>query len=100
MGGLNELFSIYLDMLWVIMLCDIILSGVFQIPQRDLKLDRFQVFKYYFEKLVYQDWLDVMTKSKSHFVVNSLSKIRHKGWELYVVSRIIYLLDDLDVECH
>ena len=50
------------------------------------------------DTLFYQDWLDVMTKGKSHYVVNSLSKIRHKGWELYVVSRIIHLLDDLEIE--
>ena len=42
--------------------------------------------------------MDAVTKSKSHYVVNSLSKIRHKGWELYVVSRIIHLLDDLEIE--
>ena len=72
---------------------------MFQIPQTNLKVDRFQVLTYHFEiNFFYQDWLDAVTKSKSHYVVNSLSKIRHKGWELYVVSRIIHLLDDLEIE--
>ena len=72
---------------------------MFQIPQSSLKVDRFKVLTYHFEiNFFYQDWLDAVTKSKSHYVVNSLSKIRHKGWELYVVSRIIHLLDDLEIE--
>jgi hypothetical protein len=35
---------------------------------------------------------------KSEYIVRSLSKIKHKKWELYVVSRIVHLLDDLEVE--
>ena len=37
-------------------------------------------------------------KTRTNHIVNSLSKIRHKPWELYVVSRIIHLLDDLEIE--
>lgn len=35
---------------------------------------------------------------KATYLKNSLSKIKHKGWELYVISRVIHLLNDLDVE--
>lgn len=35
---------------------------------------------------------------KSSYFVRSLSKISHKGWELYVISRILHLLDDPDIE--
>ena len=31
--------------------------------------------------------------SKDDYVLKSLSKIRHKSWELYVVSRILHILD-------
>ena len=40
----------------------------------------------------------VRIPSKGNYVVNSLSKIKHKRWELYVISRVIHLLNDLDVE--
>ena len=36
--------------------------------------------------------------SKGDYVTKSLSKIKHKSWELYVISRVIHILDDLDVE--
>ena len=36
--------------------------------------------------------------SKGNYITKSLSKIRHKPWELYVISRVIHLLDDLEVE--
>ncbi len=36
--------------------------------------------------------------NKTEFVLNSLSKIKHKKWELYCITRIIHLLDDLDME--
>ena len=36
--------------------------------------------------------------SKTEYLVKSLSKIRHKEWELYTISRIIHLLDDYDIE--
>ena len=35
---------------------------------------------------------------KTKFILNSFSKISHKKWELYCVTRIINKLDDLDVE--
>jgi uncharacterized protein (DUF4415 family) len=38
------------------------------------------------------------TINKSEYIVRSLSKIKHKQWELYVVSRIVHLLNDLDIE--
>ena len=38
------------------------------------------------------------TLSKANYVATSLSKIKHKRWELYVISRVIHLLNDLDVE--
>ena len=36
--------------------------------------------------------------SKANYVANSLSKIKHKRWELYVISRVIHFLNDRDVE--
>jgi hypothetical protein len=36
--------------------------------------------------------------TKADFITDSLSKIQHKKWELYVISRIIHLLDDLEIE--
>lgn len=36
--------------------------------------------------------------TKVDFITNSLSKIQHKKWELYVISRVIHLLDDLEIE--
>jgi len=39
-----------------------------------------------------------MAITKIDYITRSLSKIKHKPWELYVISRIIHKLDDLDVE--
>ena len=35
---------------------------------------------------------------KHNYLLNSLSKIKHKKYELYVVSRVIFELDDWDIE--
>ena len=35
---------------------------------------------------------------KTKFILASFSKIKHKKWELYCITRIINLLDDLDIE--
>ena len=35
---------------------------------------------------------------KAEYIASSLSKIRHKKWELYIVSRILNLLDDPEIE--
>ena len=40
-----------------------------------------------------QDHID-----KFDYITRSLSKIKHKRWELYVVSRVIHLLDDIEIE--
>ena len=39
-----------------------------------------------------------MNISKENYILNNLSKIKHKKWELYVISRIIHLLDDQEIE--
>ena len=36
--------------------------------------------------------------TKEQFVLRSLSKIKHKKWELYIITRIIHLLDDPTIE--
>lgn len=36
--------------------------------------------------------------SKDDYILRSFSKIKHKSWELYVITRIIHLLDDPDLE--
>lgn len=38
------------------------------------------------------------TKSKSEYIISSFAKIKHKPWELYVITRIFHLLDDLSIE--
>lgn len=38
-----------------------------------------------------------MSLTKDSYILNSLSKIRHKSWELFVISRILHKLDDPDV---
>jgi very-short-patch-repair endonuclease len=35
---------------------------------------------------------------RENFIVRSLSKLRNKKWELFIVSRIIHLLDDDEIE--
>ena len=42
--------------------------------------------------------IKVAVMTKADFITNSLSKIQHKKWELYVISRVIHLLDDLEIE--
>ncbi|KPF64271.1 AbaSI family restriction endonuclease [Porphyrobacter sp. AAP60] len=39
-----------------------------------------------------------MTTNKTNFILKSLRKISHKGWELFVISRIIHKLDDPEIE--
>jgi len=39
------------------------------------------------------NYLSKWETSKDSYVLKSLSKIRHKSWELYVVSRILHILD-------
>ena len=36
--------------------------------------------------------------TKEQYILRSLSKIKHKKWELYIITRIIHLLDDLTIE--
>ena len=36
--------------------------------------------------------------NKTDFILRSLAKIRHKRWEMFVVSRILHRLDDVDIE--
>lgn len=39
-----------------------------------------------------------MNGQKANYFANTLAKLRYKKWELYVVSRVIHLLDDLEIE--
>ncbi|NBB80982.1 MAG: hypothetical protein GVY36_16310 [Verrucomicrobia bacterium] len=39
-----------------------------------------------------------MAITKDEYTIRSLKKIRHKGWEIFVVSRILCLLDDEEIE--
>lgn len=39
-----------------------------------------------------------MSKLQDEYILRCLSKIRHKKWEYFVVSRIIHKLDDFDIE--
>ena len=36
--------------------------------------------------------------SKDDYILRSLSKISHKKWELFIVSRIIHNVDDPEIE--
>jgi len=36
--------------------------------------------------------------TKDEYILRNLSKIRHKKWELFVITRIIHLLNDPDIE--
>ena len=36
--------------------------------------------------------------SKDDYILRNFSKIQHKSWELYVITRIIHLLNDPDIE--
>ena len=39
-----------------------------------------------------------MTVSKDEYILKTFSKIQHKQWELYIITRIIHLLDDPELE--
>jgi hypothetical protein len=39
-----------------------------------------------------------MRASKNEYILRNLSKIKHKKWELFVITRIIYLLNDPEIE--
>ena len=39
-----------------------------------------------------------MNKDKDKYILRNFSKIKHKSWELYVITRIIHLLDDSEIE--
>lgn len=39
-----------------------------------------------------------MTASKDEYILRTFSKIQHKKWELYIITRIIHLLDDPELE--
>jgi very-short-patch-repair endonuclease len=39
-----------------------------------------------------------MEISKQEYIVRSFAKLRHKKWELYVITRVFHLLNDLNVE--
>ncbi|SVD88548.1 uncharacterized protein METZ01_LOCUS441402, partial [marine metagenome] len=39
-----------------------------------------------------------MTVSQDEYILRTFSKIQHKKWELYVITRIIHLLDDPELE--
>jgi len=39
-----------------------------------------------------------MTISKDEYILRTFSKIQHKKWELYVITRIIHLLNDPEIE--
>ena len=39
-----------------------------------------------------------MKLSKDDYILRNFSKIKHKSWELYVITRIIHLLNDPEIE--
>ena len=39
-----------------------------------------------------------MEISKQEFIVRSFAKLKHKKWELYVITRVFHLLNDLNIE--
>ena len=39
-----------------------------------------------------------MNLSKDDYILRNFSKIKHKSWELYVITRIIHLLNDPEIE--
>ncbi len=39
-----------------------------------------------------------MKFSKDQYVLRNFSKIYHKKWELYIITRIVHFLNDLDIE--
>ena len=36
--------------------------------------------------------------TKDEYLLKNFSKIKHKKWELFVITRILHLLDDTDIE--
>ena len=36
--------------------------------------------------------------TKDEYLLKNFSKIKHKKWELFVITRILHLLDDPDIE--
>src|SRR6056300_1519980 len=36
--------------------------------------------------------------AKANYVANTLAKLKHKKWELYIVSRIVHILNDFEIE--
>ena len=41
-----------------------------------------------------------MKISKDEYILRTFSKIKHKKWELFVITRIIHLLEDPDTFSH
>jgi very-short-patch-repair endonuclease len=39
-----------------------------------------------------------MSLTKQNYILHSLKKIKHKEWELYIISRILHLLNDDEIE--
>jgi len=39
-----------------------------------------------------------MKITKDEYILRNFSKIQHKKWELYVITRIIHLLNDPELE--
>ena len=39
-----------------------------------------------------------MNITKDEYLLRNFSKISHKKWELYIVTRVLHLLDDPNVE--
>ena len=39
-----------------------------------------------------------MKISKDRYILRNFSKIKHKKWELYIITRIIHLLNDPEIE--
>ncbi len=39
-----------------------------------------------------------MRVSKNEYILRNLSKIKHKKWELFVITRITHLLNDPEIE--
>ena len=36
--------------------------------------------------------------TKDEYLLKNFSKIKHKKWELFVITRILHLLDDTNIE--
>ena len=53
-----------------------------------VELSRFFVF----------EWERLVKISKDQYILRSLSKIKHKKWENFIISRIVHSIIDLDIE--